>query len=192
MFSFESISHSWGWVFSHNGRSWRVFYSANSMMVLQSIKDRGTYTSALLNFWFRVENLFDLLFQWAHKIKCRSAHLCKPWAVSFYRTTEELQKKRKEGVSGRAFAAKQRQYDLHRSIFCLSISHECVKQWILNTHKKQHTFCLSMYRKWISFFVAANSTFFQPLNWPLKWPFWSNFLTEGVVFHEELGNAKKA
>ena len=41
------------------------------------------------------------------------------------------------------------------------------------------------------FFVAANSTFFQPFNWPLKWPFWSNFLTEGVVFLEELGNAKK-
>ena len=58
--------------------------------------------------------------------------------------------------------------------------------------KKQHTFCLSIYRKWIYFFVAANSTFFQPFNWPLKWPFWSNFLTEGVVFLEELGNAKKA
>jgi len=42
------------------------------------------------------------------------------------------------------------------------------------------------------FFVAANSTFFQPFNWPLKWPFWSDFLTESVVFHEELGNAKKA
>ena len=41
------------------------------------------------------------------------------------------------------------------------------------------------------FFVAANSTFFQPFNWPLKWSFWSNFLTEGVVFLEELGNAKK-
>ena len=59
--------------------------------------------------------------------------------------------------------------------------------------KKQHTFCLclSIYRKWIYFLVAANSTFFQPFNWPLKWSFWSDFLTEGVVFHEELGNAKK-
>ena len=28
--------------------------------------------------------------------------------------------------------------------------------------------------------------------WPLDWPFWCNFLTEGVVFHEELGNAEKA
>ena len=25
----------------------------------------------------------------------------------------------------------------------------------------------------------------------LDWPFWCNFFTEGVVFHEELGNAKK-
>ena len=41
------------------------------------------------------------------------------------------------------------------------------------------------------FFVAANSTFFKPFNWYLKWPFWSYFLTEGVVFHEELGNVKK-
>ena len=78
-----------------------------------------------------------------------------------------------------------------RSIFCLSISQECVKQRILNTHKKQHTFCLSIYQKWIYFFVAANSTFFQPFNWPLQWPFWSNFFTEGVVFLEESGNAKK-
>ena len=39
--------------------------------------------------------------------------------------------------------------------------------------------------------MAANSTFFQPFNWPLKWSFWSDFLTEGVVFREELGNAKK-
>ena len=39
--------------------------------------------------------------------------------------------------------------------------------------------------------MAANSTFFQPFNWPLKWPFWSNFLTEGVVFLEELGNVKR-
>ncbi len=41
------------------------------------------------------------------------------------------------------------------------------------------------------FLVAANSAFLLPFNWPLNWPFWSNFSTEGVVFHEELGNAKK-
>ena len=40
--------------------------------------------------------------------------------------------------------------------------------------------------------MAANSAFLLPFNWPLNWPFWSNFSTEGVVFHEELGNAKKA
>ena len=28
--------------------------------------------------------------------------------------------------------------------------------------------------------------------WSLDWPFWCNFLTEGVVFHEELGNVEKA
>ena len=42
------------------------------------------------------------------------------------------------------------------------------------------------------FLVAANSAFLLHFNWPLNWPFWSNFSTEGVVFHEELGNAKKA
>ena len=31
-----------------------------------------------------------------------------------------------------------------------------------------------------------------PYNWPFDWPFWTDFLTEGVVFYEELGNAKKA
>ena len=40
--------------------------------------------------------------------------------------------------------------------------------------------------------MVANSTFFWPYNWPLDWPFWSDFFTEGVIFHEELGNAKKA
>ena len=43
-----------------------------------------------------------------------------------------------------------------------------------------------------TFFVVANSTFLWPYNWPLDWPFWSDFFTEGVIFHEELGNAKKA
>ena len=40
--------------------------------------------------------------------------------------------------------------------------------------------------------MVANSTFLWPYNWPLDWPFWCNLLTEGVVSHEELGNAKKA
>ena len=40
--------------------------------------------------------------------------------------------------------------------------------------------------------MVANSTFLWPYNWPLDWPFWCNFFTEGVVFHDELGNAKKA
>ena len=39
--------------------------------------------------------------------------------------------------------------------------------------------------------VVANSIFLWPYNWPFDWPFWCNFFTEGVVFHEELGNAKK-
>ena len=28
-------------------------------------------------------------------------------------------------------------------------------------------------------------------SWPLDWPLWCNFFTEGVVFHEVLRNAKK-
>ena len=62
-----------------------------------------------------------------------------------------------------------------------------------STHIKSNTHSIYPFIKNGSiFFVAANSTFIQPFIWPLKWPFWSDFLTEGVVFHEELGNAKKA
>ena len=39
---------------------------------------------------------------------------------------------------------------------------------------------------------VANSTILWPNNWPLHWPFWSDFFTEGVVLHDQLGNAKKA
>ena len=39
--------------------------------------------------------------------------------------------------------------------------------------------------------MVANSTFLWPYNWPLDWPFWSDFFTEGVVLHDQLGNAKK-
>ena len=38
----------------------------------------------------------------------------------------------------------------------------------------------------------ANYTILRPNNWSLHWPFWSDFFTEGVVFHDQLGNAKKA
>ena len=31
-----------------------------------------------------------------------------------------------------------------------------------------------------------------PNNWPLHWPFGSDFFTEGVVFHDQLGNVEKA
>ena len=43
-----------------------------------------------------------------------------------------------------------------------------------------------------NFWGVANSTILWPNNWPLHWPFWSDFFTEGVVLHDQLGNAKKA
>ena len=40
--------------------------------------------------------------------------------------------------------------------------------------------------------MAANSTILWPYNWHLGWPFWSDFFTEGVVLHDQLGNVKKS
>ena len=39
--------------------------------------------------------------------------------------------------------------------------------------------------------MVANSTFLWPYKWPLDWPFWSDFFTEGVVLHDQVGKAKK-
>ena len=52
-------------------------------------------------------------------------------------------------------------------------------------------FCPSIYWKSRKKIVVANSIFLWPYNWPFDWPFWCDFFIDGVVFHEELGNAKK-
>ena len=73
----------------------------------------------------------------------------------------------------------QREYDLLGSIFCLSIYQECVKRRILNTHKKKHTFFLSIYKKWI-YFLLITAVLFYEIPSSGMWAFMERFGVEYI------------